>query len=303
MNILILFSYGSLSSIDDVADFYHDVLHGHATEARIKAAEKNYKSFGTADPLGANTNRIGRILTKYLQKETKEEWIMMIANQHTSPFIEEAAKQCALLEPKRIMTSCLTPFDSVIGKSAYERKFEQAFRAENQTATIIHTAPFYDNPLFIESFIDRAKTAQAWLPASVRSKAEIVFTVHSKPGIPKVHQQMITQYTDLAKQVAAALSIENYHIAYRSGKPAPQRWLEPDVLDVVSELGNRGVPAVIFIEALSVIENLEVFQEISKEAIEKAHSLGMEAVQSEYLNDSADFVAALADHFISELYL
>lgn len=303
MNMLVLFSYGSLGSVDDVADFYYDILHGHATESYIKEGVRKYKAYGMADPLGANTKRVGRALVKYLQKETREEWITMIGNRHTSPSFEALAQECALLNPKRIITFSLTPFDSVTGKNAYEKKFEQAFRVENQVTPITHVRPFFDNQLFTDVLIDRAKTAQTWLPAAVRPKAEIVFTVHSKPGTPKGHQQMIAQYTGLAKQIAAALAVENYHIAYRSGQPAPQRWLGPDVLDVVSELGNRGVEAVMFIELLSVIENIEVIQEITKDAIEKAHSLGMEAVQSEYLNDSTDFVEALADHLISELHL
>lgn len=54
-------------------------------------------------------------------------------------------------------------------------------------------------------------------------------------------------------------------------------------------------------EVLSVIENMEVLQEITQDAIEKARELGMKSVQSEYLNDSVDFIDALEDHLFTAL--
>lgn len=301
VNILVLFSYGSLTTIDDVAGFYDDIFHGHATDKHIATGIARYESIGRADPLGAHTTRIGRALTQRLGQETGEEWRMFIANHHSEPSIEVVAQRCVQLNPKQVVTFGLTPFHSVTGNSAYEKKFRKIFRAKNNTTKLIHISPYCENHRFVETIIDRAQTAHQWLPATVRHDAEIIFTVHSMPGIAKVHEKLIGQYKKLAKTIATTLGIHSYHIAYRSGQPAPQRWLGPDVLDVVSELGKRNIPAVIFIEALSVIENMEVIQEISRDALKKARALGMKAVQSEYLNDSVDFVGALADHLLEEL--
>lgn len=287
MNILVLFSYGSLRTIDDVAGFYNDIFHGHATASNIAAGEKQYESYGMADPLGANTNRIGRALTKRFMLETGEKWEVLIGNHHAIPSIETVAKKCAQMNPKRVVTFGLTPFNSVTGNDAYEIKFRKHLLAENKTIPFIHISPYCEHELFVKVLTDRVKTARDWLSASVRNDAEIIFTMHSMPGIPKVHQKTIKQYERLTSKIATSLEIKGYHIAYRSGQPE-QRWLEPDVLDVISELGERDVPAIVFVEVLSVIENMEVIQEITQEAIEKARKLGIKAVQSEYLNDSVD---------------
>lgn len=85
MNILILLSYGSLRTI---ADFYNDIFHGHATEANIEASIRHYESIGMTDPLGANTNRIGRAMIKRLEKETGEHWKFFIANHYAQPAIK-----------------------------------------------------------------------------------------------------------------------------------------------------------------------------------------------------------------------
>jgi len=301
MNVLVLFSYGSLTSIDDVARFYDGIYHGHAKPEHINAGRSRYEAHGMPDPLGANTKRIGRALINQLIEKTGDTWRMFVASQNSEPSIETVAQQCAQLDPKRIVTFGLTPFHSVTGHEAYEKKFTKILRQENDSTDILHATPFCDNAHFVDVLTDRAKTAQTWLPETVRQEAEIIYTVHSRPGLPKVHEKMISQYEHLAQKIATALGVETYHLAYRSGQPAPQRWLEPDVLDVVSELGARDVPAVIFIEALSVIENMEVIQEVTIDAIGKARQLGMKAVQSEYLNDSIDFIDALAGHLLEEI--
>lgn len=300
MNILVLFSYGSLRSIDKVAGFYDDIFHGHATEEDIMTGVQKFDSIGMADPLGANTTRIGRALIKRLMKETGEEWKVFIGNRHAQPSIEYVAQTCAKMSPKRVVTFGLTPFDSVTGNSAYEKKFKKHFLSENDRTELIHVTPYAEHEPFVDVLIDRAKTARNWLSSSIRDEAEFVFTVHSLPGIPAVHQKMISQYEEIAKKIAISLKVKDYHIAYRSGHP-DQRWLEPDVLDVISDLAKNDVPAIVFIEVLSVIENMEVLQEITGDAINKAKNLGIKAVQSEYLNDSIDFVEALEEHVLKSV--
>ena len=295
MNILVLFSYGSLTTLDDVSAFYQDIYHGKATDEVINKATKNYESLGVPDSLGANTKRIGRALIKRLAVETGETWEVFIANHHSRPSIETIAEQCAKLNPKKVATFGLTPFHSVTGNVAYAKKFSRIFRTTNESTELVHIKPFCENEAFIRVMIDRAKTAYNWLPEKMREDTEIIFVAHSMPGLPKVHEKMIKQYQTLARKIAAGVGIEAYHIAYRSRNPK-HRWLGPDVLDVINQLNARKVPAVIFIEVLSVVENLEAIQEVTRDAVDKAREYGIKAVQTEFLNDSTDFVEALGDH-------
>lgn len=299
MNVLVLFSYGSLRTIDDIPSFYQDIYHGHATREDIQQAIDTYRWYGKADPLGTHTYRIGRALQKKLELQTKEPWQFFVANRHASPSIREVAEMCHAMKPKRILSLSLTPYDSITGNQAYVKEFKKHLQAKDNQLVLRHIRPFYDHRLFVEACIDRVLTAKQWLSESSRTEAEIVFTMHSMPGLPEAHARTIQQYEQLVKSIAKGANVSNYHLAYRSGNPE-QRWLEPDVLDVVETLKNRNVPAVIFVETLSVIENMEVNQEITKNAIEKARQLGIEAVQSEYLNDSIDFIEALENHVWEE---
>lgn len=302
VNTLVLFSYGSLRSSDDISNFYNDIFHGHATQEHITAGIQKYETLGRADPLGAHTNRIGRALIKRLEKQTNEVWIMFIANHHANPSIEEVAQICSDLQPSRVVTLNLTPFHSITGKQAYERKFQKHFLKDASQSQLIHIPSFSNHPMFIDVLVDRVETAIHWLTKDLRKKAEIIFTMHSLPGLPEAHQETIEQYEQLAKEIAARTEIIRYHIAYRSGRPQ-ERWLEPDVLDVISNRKDESVPAIVFVEVLSVIENMEVIQEITIEAMNKARQLNMKAVQSEYLNDGVDFIDALEDHLLQHLHL
>ncbi|GAA0293119.1 ferrochelatase [Gracilibacillus halotolerans] len=301
MNILVLFSYGSLQSLDDVPGFYSDILGSHATEEYIENGVKLYESHGMPDPLGIYTNRIGVGLIKLLREETGEDWIMCIANHHVNPTIEEVAAKCGAIRPKRVLTTGLIPFDSLTGNISYRKKFEKLFRKDNRDAQLIHAGAFYKNKLFIKTMTRRAQEALIWIPEVLRDEATIIFTAHSMPGTTKAHEEFIRQYEFLAYQIAKSLDIETYHIAYRSGSPPPERWLRPDVMDVLDQLRQQNVPSVIFIEALSIIENLEAIQEITHHALNKARRLQMKAVQTDYLNDSFDFVEAMANHLFKEL--
>lgn len=58
-----------------------------------------------ADPLGANTNRIGRAMIKRLEKETGEHWKFLIANHHAQPSIETTEKNALALMQKELLHS------------------------------------------------------------------------------------------------------------------------------------------------------------------------------------------------------
>lgn len=63
----------------------------------------------------------------------------------------------------------------------------------------------------------------------------------------------------------------------------------------------NGTESIVVCELLSVIENMEVLEEIGQEAKEKALNLGMEFIQSRYLNNSYDFVMFLKDYVRTKL--
>lgn len=292
MNIVLLFSYGHLEKIEDLKPFYKHLLRKHYSEEALERGEKHFESIGKADPLTTVTHRIGSALCKELTTHEGEEWHYRIGTKHSEPFVEDVIQECLDLNVKRILTVPLTPLSSITGTESYQRKVMEITK-ENSEVSVYHVNPYHAADSFVDVMAVRLGQALKWLPAEVTKDTEVIFTAHSMPGIERVHQDFINQYEQLAHRLMATNGIP-YKITYRSGHPLPQKWLGPDVLDILEESAANGTKAVVLCELLSIIENAEVIQEIGRDALQLAHEANMKFVQTEYLNDSYDFVSMLS---------
>lgn len=302
MNAIILFSYANIHSIDDIEPFYNHLFHGNVQENSLQRGQEMFKSLATCDPLASNTRRIGEALVRRLHDSTGEEWRYYIGNKHIYPFVNDAIRQCIKDDAQRIITMALTPLYSRTGTEVYEKQVVKSLNEQNHSdIPVVHITPFYNNDAMIDVLSSRLDDAIHWLSQDVRDKAEVIFTAHSMPGKPEAHQKFIDQYKTLAERLINRTKINQYHIAYRSGGPYPQRWLEPDILDAIQKVADKNGKAIIVCELLSMIANSEAIHELGHEGKTLAHQLGMEYVQTEYLNDSDDFITALQHHILKEI--
>lgn len=297
MNALLLFSYATINSMDDIKPFYEHLYHGPVPEDKLSQVKNAFQEIGTRDPLGSNTKRIGEALTRRLEAVTGEKWKYYIGNKHIFPFVDDAVDQCVNDGVSMIATLALTPFYSRTGTQFYEKQVLQALEKKKLSEIPLKHVPSFSNcDAFVHMMYERLDDALHWFPESVRENTEVVFTAHSMPGTPKAHQTFIEQYTTLANNIATRANVKQHHIAYRSGKSSSQRWLEPDVLDVIDEIAQKGAKAVVVCELLSIIANTEAIHELGNEARQHARQLGLAFVQTEYINDSEAFITALITH-------
>ncbi|WP_374017767.1 ferrochelatase [Paenibacillus thiaminolyticus] len=85
---------------------------------------------------------------------------------------------------------------------------------------------------------------------------------------------------------AEEAEIGRWDIAYRSGLPAPQRWLGPDVKDVIRQAAGHGCQAVVLCELTSLTDNVEVYHDLGEDAKRLAEACGMQFVRTEPVNDA-----------------
>ncbi|MCY9512890.1 ferrochelatase [Paenibacillus apiarius] len=293
---VLLTAYGASSSIDDVQALYEHILYGHRPSADtvIKGVER-YRRTGVCDPLYAVTKRQAEAISQISGMKCGTMIPVYIGCKHSKPFVSDAVRQAAHDGITQLAILHLTPFSTPTGTGMYVREAKKAIAAAGASLQISVVSDWQEHPAFIKLMARRLRDAYQWLPSASLATARVIFTVHSKPGLPTAHQAFIAQYCRLSRLIAEQAEIGRWDMAYRSGMPAPQRWLGPDIKDVIQQAAAEGCQAVVVCELTSMTDNIEVYHDLGEEAKQVAEQCGMQFVRTEYANDAYDFMGFMAD--------
>lgn len=293
MNALLLLTYACLRSIDDIAPFYTHLYHGSLpSNDTIRVAKERFRSIGTVDPLSSVTTRQAAALEKKLNHAMGPEIKIYQATKHTAPFVPETIKQIITDGADRLFTFTTSPLYSRTGAGAYHQNILKALAACGADLPVIEIGHWHRYPGIAEVLAQRLSTAIQWVSSANRSHTVVIFTAHSQPGSPKANADFVRSFTELAQTVADRADCKQWQMAYRSAGPASQKWLVPDVQDVIENIANQGAKAVVLCDLLSLTENIEVTFDFM-EARLKAESCGLEFVSTEFPNDSSDYMEVL----------
>ena len=94
-----------------------------------------------------------------------------------------------------------------------------------------------------------------------------------------------------ASAVAERAGVEPWRVAWQSAGRTPEPWLGPDVLAVLDELAEAGVPGVLVCPAGFVSDHLEVLYDLDIEARTRADELGIAFARTPSLNDDPKLCA------------
>jgi ferrochelatase len=156
--------------------------------------------------------------------------------------------------------------------------------------------PWFAHPGFLDAVAARARDALAAVPTALRAWTPLVFTAHSIPVAMAEDAPYVTELTAVAHAVATRLEHRRYSIAYQSRSGAPtDRWLEPDINDVIRNFGGDGARHIVVVPAGFVCDHVEVLYDLDVEARATAAAVGVTLHRASAVNDHPDFIAALAD--------
>lgn len=194
----------------------------------------------------------------------------------------------------------MLPLYSHSGVGQYLQTVNEAL-GDQATISTLDITSWHLHPKFVSVLVKRVKQALDWLSDSVQENSTVIFTTHSLPGTPEKHPEYTTQFVALAEKIAQELQLSSWRIAYRSARNK-QGWLEPELKEVIREEAQAGKKGIVTCDLLSITANIEVIHELGTECMELTHELGLEYVHTEFLNDSADFMLALADIVLENLH-
>ena len=283
MNGLILFSYNMLLKRHELPAFYEHLFHGSLPSGYLDKKLPVYEAFGLTDPLTHYTQSIARNLQS-------DNLRVYHGCKHSKPFVENAVEQAVKDGCEKIYMLALSPLISKTGTISYEQKVMKYLQQHAPHIEAISLNGYSKDERFVKLLVTQVQEA---LTYTGYDEPIIVFTAHSLPGTENANRDFLQQYEQLAARIMAQLPKLAYRLAFRSVGPDTQKWLRPDIVTVIEEEQTKGTKAVIVCELLSIIENMEVLEEIGQQAKERALQLQMGFIQMRYLNDSYSFISFL----------
>ncbi|HLS75694.1 MAG TPA: ferrochelatase [Nocardia sp.] len=282
---LVLLSFGGPERPEDVMPFLENVTRGRGVpRERLEEVAQHYLHFGGVSPI----NALNRDIIAAVERELAAAGMdlpVYFGNRNWHPMVEDTV---AKLAEDGVRSALVFPTSAWGGYSGCLQYHEDIARAR---AAVGERAPrlrklrqYFDHPLLVESFADAITAAVAGLPADRRERARLVFTAHSVPlsadaaaGPPADGGHLYTrQVAEAARLSAAAAGFDEYDLVWQSRSGPPQvPWLEPDIVDHLTDLSVKGVDAVVVCPVGFVSDHLEVIWDLDNEAKDKAAELGM----------------------------
>ncbi len=290
-------AYGTAAGPDDVERYYTDIRGGRPPSAELlEELKARYAAIGNRFPLLEITRRQATALERELESREPGRFKVYLGMKHSPPFIAEAVAGIRTDGVRRGVGLVLAPHYSRLSVGTYIERVEGALREGGEPIpAFTFVKSWYDNPQFIDVLSSRVAEALARLGPDERDGCAVVFTAHSLPArIVSEGDPYPAQLEETADLVANNLGLTSYLTAWQSAGRTPESWLGPDLGEVVRDLAQKGIPAVVVCACGFVADHLEILYDLDIEARREAATAGITFVRTESMNDDPAFIRAIA---------
>ena len=276
---LLVLSFGGPEQREDVIPFLENVLRGrNVPRERMLEVAEHYYHFGGRSPI----NDQNRALIEALASELSDlDLPVYWGNRNWHPFLADTLRKMTAVGIRRALVFVTSAFGSYSGCRQYLEDMQRA-RAEVPGAPLLEKIrAFYNHPGFIETMVDRTRSALEEIPGPRRTSAEVVFTAHSIPLSMAASSPYVDQLRESCTAVACGAGVERWRMAYqsRSGPPT-QPWLEPDILETLRTLQAAGQRDIVVTPIGFISDHMEVLYDLDTEARTTAEQLGLNLVRA-----------------------
>lgn len=297
---LLLLSFGGPEGPDEVMPFLRNVTAGRGIpDERLAAVAEHYLHFGGVSPI----NGINRALISQIEAQLAaagRELPVYFGNRNWEPYAADTVAAMRDDGIRRAAVFATSAWGGYSGCTQYTEDITAARAAVGPDAPeLVKLRQFFDHPLLVAFFAEAITEARAALPADLADSARLVFTAHSIPLAadarcgPGLYSAQVGY---AARLVAAAAGYHDYDQVWqsRSGPPAVP-WLEPDVAEHLSALGEGGTQAVIICPIGFVCDHIEVVWDLDTELAAQAADAGITMVRTATPNADPRFAALVLD--------
>lgn len=291
---ILFVGFGGPESRADVLPFLENVLRGrNVPRERMLEVAEHYYHFGGVSPI----NQQVRDLISAVTAELREHGIdlpVYWGNRNWHPMLPDTLSQMTAEGRRRALSFVVSGYSSYSGCRQYRENVQAAQAAVGEQAPQIDKLRvFYNHPDFISANAEHLRTALTQL-RHAGDAPHVAFTAHSIPSSMArgcAYEQQLTEACRLTAE-AAGVSVEQWQLVYqsRSGRPEDP-WLEPDILDHIRALHERGVRRLVILPIGFLSDHMEVLYDLDEEALNLCRELGIEMVRAATVGVHPRFVS------------
>lgn len=186
----------------------------------------------------------------------------------------------------------------------WETKREKRFGDETPWKEF-HVKNYHRNPNYLQAMNHRIDEALAEMDEETRKKTHLIFSAH---GTPLLEVRSGDPYTvEIKETMEAIMEMRNYEEPYWLGyqsKVGPQKWTQPNTVDLVERHLEYGIKNFLMIPIAFVTDHIETLYELGVELVEDLEEEGYEFENISVmkgLNDHPLYIQALADEVLRKL--
>ena len=292
---VVLMSFGSAATIDDVPAYLERIRGAPAPPEVVEEMQRRYRVIG-GSPLTRITGEQAQALEAHLNEKGRGAYRVAVGMRNAPPFIASALESLAAEGVRRTVCLILSPQYSPIIMGGYLAAVEAA-KASLPAAELRVAGSWHTLPAFIDALARRVTEALERLPSGERDRVPVLMTAHSMPkAVVDREPGYIGMLEETARLAAerCGLADDRWRLAYQSAGHQPVEWLKPDIKDLFPGLRAAGHDRVLIVPVQFLSDHLEVLYDIDVAAAEQATEAGLALSRIETFNAWPPFIDALA---------
>lgn len=277
------------------AAFLTQPLFAWAVSAiRARTVRRYYEDIGGASPIGALTERQRAALEERL-RASGGRFRVFTAMRYWHPSAKNAVLEMKEENVDEALALPLYPQYCSATTGSSLKDLRRWMRWAGASFPLREVPSWPDHPGYVAALARKVEEAVAKAQGA-QGTIHILFSAH---GIPKYLADEKDPYpAEVARTVTAVMRGFPglpHSIAYQS-RVGPIPWLGPDTVEEVRRLGAEGVGALVVVPVSFVSDHIETLHELDIRLRRTAQQAGIgRFVRAAALNDSPDFIEALAD--------
>lgn len=301
---LLVMAYGTPYKEEDLERYYTHIRRGRKpSDEMLEDLRDRYDAIGGISPLARITEEQANALGAHLNNIQDDiEFKVYLGLKHIEPFVEDAVQQMKEDGIKEAVSIVLAPHFSTFSVKSYNgRAQEEAEKIGGPS--IVSVESWYDEPKFIQYWVDRVKQTFESMSAEEKEKAVLIVSAHSLPEkIIQMGDPYPDQLQETADLIAKGAGVKNYEIAWQSEGNTPDPWLGPDVQDITRDLHkDKGYTSFVYTPVGFVSDHLEVLYDNDYECKIVTDEIGAKYYRPEMPNTQPEFIDAMATVVLEEL--